>query len=147
MVSADEIKICEQAGVIDLAERFVAEGKTLPWVTDRLKHADQIRGQCVAASHLNPVIANRAADFIRANAKPDEVSHTLLKLFATLEGPEIDPHQNPQMLLGAKPQAHASNGNGNKRPATASQIYVMRNRQGTGDQLDRIAKAIAEALK
>jgi len=99
VVFADEVKeiysLCNGAGVADLAEKFIAEGRNLAWVKNRLKNAATIRARCAAAR-----MPHRAAAYIRAGAEPEEVSKNLLEIQIALAGPEIDNRLGPEAGRG-----------------------------------------------
>ena len=96
---ADEVKeiysLCNGAGVADLAEKFIAEGRNLEWVKNRLKNASTIRARCAGAR-----MPHRAAAYIRAGAEPEEVSKNLLEIQIALAGPEIDNRLGPEAGRG-----------------------------------------------
>ncbi len=148
---ADELKeiytLCNKAGVADLADKFIAEGRSVEWTRERLKHADAIRARCAAAakmlSHI-PSIQSRADGFIRAGATAEEVGHSLLELLVSLQGPEIDNSLSPDSAQGV------SNTVGRPSAPTqlisAAEIYAKRNRR-PDDAADRLLAALRPAIR
>lgn len=135
------VELCMKAGVPELLEKFVNENRTVTWVEDRLKHANAIRARCAAGA-----MPERANSYIIANMLPQEVGNHLLELKIAMQGPEIDHYLSPEMVSGAKPEVHASNGTGHKRTTSAAEIYAMRARR-PDDTAEKIIAALKGALR